>query len=235
MEVILKLEHVSKVYGNNIVVNNASFEIGKGCVCGLLGPNGAGKTTIMKIIMNELKCDNGSVYYNNDLKIKYLQDVPKFYEFYTIDEYLNFLLDICKYEKNREERIQEILNLLNLNDHKDKQIKKLLEALNLNRQVTSWDRDFYNTWVNVWKFNAEIIDYAVSLAVGKTQPMQYINKILSNWKDQGITTLQKAQQNGQVIAEVKPQLDKKPEFMTHSFSAEELNALFDNLDEVKLI
>ena len=33
MDSILKLEHVSKLYGDNLVVNNASFEIEKGCVC----------------------------------------------------------------------------------------------------------------------------------------------------------------------------------------------------------
>lgn len=113
----------------------------------------------------------------------------------------------------------------------DKDIKKILEKLDLTRQVTSWDRDFYNTWANVWKFSAEMIDYAVSLAVGKTQPMQYINKILSNFKEQNVFTIDKAQQKPSTQVVVK---DKKPEFMTHSFSSEELNALFDNLDEVKL-
>ena len=114
----------------------------------------------------------------------------------------------------------------------DKDIKKLLESLGLNRQVTSWDRDFYHTWINVWKFSAEMIDYAVSLAVGKTQPMQYINKILSNWKEQNITDITQAQQTKQIAVNNAP--EQKQEFMTHSFSSEELNALFDNLDEVKL-
>ena len=114
----------------------------------------------------------------------------------------------------------------------DKNIKTLLASLGLNRQVTSWDRDFYHTWINVWKFSSELIDYAVSLAVGKTQPMQYINKILSNWKEQNITDLSQAQQTKQVAVINTP--EQKQEFITHSFSSEELNALFDNLDEVKL-
>lgn len=129
MEGILRLDSVSKVYGNNTVVNNVSFEIEKGCVCGLLGPNGAGKTTIMKIIMNQVKCEKGNVFYNSDLKVKYLADVPKFYEFYTIDEYLNFLLDINHYDGDKQERIREVLSLLNLNDFQDLQIKKLSRGL----------------------------------------------------------------------------------------------------------
>ena len=129
MDTILKLEHVSKLYGDNLVVNNASFEIEKGCVCGLLGPNGAGKTTIMKIIMNQVKCDNGFVHHESDLKIRYLQDVPEFYEFYSIDEYLNFILDINNYSNDKEERINEVLGLLNLKEYKNKTIKKLSRGL----------------------------------------------------------------------------------------------------------
>lgn len=115
----------------------------------------------------------------------------------------------------------------------DKSIKQILQKLDLSRQVTSWDRDFYNTWKNVWKFDDSVIEYAISLAAGKAQPMQYVNKILSNWKEQGIATLEQAQKT-----DIKPNCAKaepKPEFMTHSFSSEELSALFDNLDEVKLI
>ena len=119
----------------------------------------------------------------------------------------------------------------------DKKIKSILEKLNLNRQVTSWDRDFYNTWTHSWNFDEEIVDYALSLAVDKSQPMAYVNKILSNWKEQNIDTIEKAKAQGTKLAEIKPKEKepKKQEFVTHSFSSEELNALFDNLDEVKLI
>lgn len=129
MDSILKLQNVSKVYNNNVVVNNASFEIVKGSVCGLLGPNGAGKTTIMKIIMNQVKCDEGYVDYNRDLKIKYLQDVPQFYEFYSVCEYLNFILDINHYNKDKQLRINEVLSMLNLVEYKEQRIKKLSRGL----------------------------------------------------------------------------------------------------------
>ena len=129
MENILKLERVSKLYGNNLVVNNASFEIKKGAVCGLLGPNGAGKTTIMKIIMNEVKCDNGRVICDDNLKIKYLQDVPNFYEFYSVSEYLDFILDINHYDKDKASRIEEVLEILNLKDYRNQKIKKLSRGL----------------------------------------------------------------------------------------------------------
>ena len=51
-------------------------------------------------------------------------------------------------------------------------------------------------------------------------------------EEQNITDLTQAQQTKQVVISKAP--EQKQEFMTHSFSSEELNALFDNLDEVKL-
>lgn len=121
----------------------------------------------------------------------------------------------------------------------DKKIKAILEKLNLSRQVTSWDRDFYHTWTFSWHFDDEMIDYAVYLSNGKSQPMAYVNKILSNWKEQNISSLDQAKQNltnqNNNSLQKNTTLNSKPEFLTHSFSSEELNALFDNLDEVKLI
>lgn len=120
----------------------------------------------------------------------------------------------------------------------DRKIKSILEELGLSRQVTSWDRDFYHTWTIAWKFDDDLIEYAISLARNKTQPMAYINKILSNWKEQNIYSLEKAKEcKMQETKKSKehPKQEKPAEFITHSFSSEELNALFDNLDEVKLI
>ena len=118
----------------------------------------------------------------------------------------------------------------------DKKIKSLLEKLGLSRQVTTLDRDFYHTWVYAWGFDDGMIDYAVTLSIGKNQPMMYLNKILSNWKENGIKTLENAKKSSK-NANFEQNLNniKKPEFETHSFSSEELGALFDNLNEVKLI
>lgn len=129
MSYILSVENLSKIYDGVMAVNNVSFKVEKGSVCGLLGPNGAGKTTLMKMIMNLVKCDRGSVLLEDNVKIRYLQDVPEFYDFYTIEEYLNFILDICKYEKDKDYRINEVLELLNLKEYKDKTIKKLSRGL----------------------------------------------------------------------------------------------------------
>lgn len=145
---------------------------------------------------------------------------------------------ISKYYSNGLVSIQAINDYISGTLSIDKKIKKMLENLGLSRQVTSWDRNFYHTWTYSWGFADDVIDYALSLAVDKTQPITYVNKILSNWKEQNIKTLQQAKnsQNMQKNTQKTEKIDQKqPEFLTHSFSSEELNALFDNLDEVKLI
>lgn len=128
MEQILSVEHLVKKYGDNIVVKDVCFSLEKGKIYGLLGPNGAGKTTIMKLICNLVRKDGGVVNYEDDLKIKYLMDVPYFYEYMKVEEYLNFIADLNNLE-NKEDKIINLLKETNLLDHKDKKIKQLSRGL----------------------------------------------------------------------------------------------------------
>lgn len=129
MDTVLKINNLTKMYGDRLVVDDVNFDIKKGSVCGLLGPNGAGKTTIMRMIMNEVKCDRGSIFFDRNLNIKYLQDIPEFYEFYTVKEYLNFILDIVHYNKDKDLRVKEVFDLLGLKDYENFTIKKLSRGL----------------------------------------------------------------------------------------------------------
>ena len=112
----------------------------------------------------------------------------------------------------------------------DSKIKELLTLVGLNRSVTTWDRDFYRTWTYTWNFDEEIIKYACSLAVGKSCPMPYINKILSVWFKNKINTLKKAKKQ---TVNFNKQDNKPAEFKQRSYSSKDINALFDNLKEVK--
>ena len=67
---MLKLENVSKYYGDFKAVDNLSFEVREGEIFGLLGANGAGKTTTFRMIMNLLEPSNGKITLN-DKKIDY--------------------------------------------------------------------------------------------------------------------------------------------------------------------
>ena len=128
MEELIKVNNLTKVYGDNKAVDNASFVIEKGKIYGLLGPNGAGKTTIMKLLTNLIKKDSGSVEYDDSVSIKYLMDVPVFYEYMKVSEFLNMLVEINKVD-NRQERLDYLLELSGLTYHKDKLIKNLSRGL----------------------------------------------------------------------------------------------------------
>lgn len=67
---MLKVENVSKYYGNFKVVDNLSFEVKEGEIFGLLGANGAGKTTTFRMIMNLLEPSSGKITLNGK-KIDY--------------------------------------------------------------------------------------------------------------------------------------------------------------------
>ncbi len=113
----------------------------------------------------------------------------------------------------------------------DKTIKELLSLVGLNRSVTTWDRDFYRTWTYTWNFSDDIIKFACSFAVGKAHPMSYINKILSEWFKNNIDTLEKAK--NQQVATPTVKAPEPANFKQRSYTSEEINALFDNLNEVK--
>ena len=61
MSDVIVLEDVTKRYGNEEVVKNASMHVKEGEIYGFLGPNGAGKTTVMKLILNLAKPDCGNI------------------------------------------------------------------------------------------------------------------------------------------------------------------------------
>jgi len=106
----------------------------------------------------------------------------------------------------------------------DNKIAKILSALNIKRNVNSYDRTYYKTWTQDWNFDDELLLYATTLSVDKSNAIQYMNKILSNWKNQGVNTIEKAKANSQ------PQsvIDNKP--TQSKYTKEELNALFSNLE-----
>jgi ABC-2 type transport system ATP-binding protein len=61
MDIALKVDNLTKRYGDLVAVNGISFSIGKGEIFGLLGPNGAGKTTTVEMIEGLRKPDDGSI------------------------------------------------------------------------------------------------------------------------------------------------------------------------------
>lgn len=112
----------------------------------------------------------------------------------------------------------------------DEQIKDILSSLGLNRLVTSFDRDFYSTWTTSWNMSDELINFAASISAGKSQPMQYMNKILASWKEKGVQTLEQAKaQTPQCETKSNPAAVKG-----HNYTKEQLDSLYDSLEEIEI-
>lgn len=130
----IKVENVSKLYGQQKALDNVSFEVKAGEIVGFLGPNGAGKSTMMKIITAFLPATEGIVLVNGldvnkePLKVKaqigYLAEQnPLYYDMY-VREYLQFTAGIYKI-KNVKERIDEMIQLVGLEKEQSKKIGEL--------------------------------------------------------------------------------------------------------------
>lgn len=66
MESVIKLENVSKAFGNKIIYKDVSLEISKGMTVGFVGENGCGKSVLFQLLTGLLPCDSGKVTVNGD-------------------------------------------------------------------------------------------------------------------------------------------------------------------------
>ena len=97
---MLEIEDIHKTFGEHKVLKGVSFSVEAGQIYGLIGKNGAGKTTLMNIIAGLSGPDTGkclllgnSISSNtNVVRIGYLPDLPAFFDYLTVDEYIDFLL-----------------------------------------------------------------------------------------------------------------------------------------------
>ena len=122
---MLRIEKLSKAYGEKKAVNNLNLHIEKGEIYGFIGHNGAGKTTTLKSIAGILEFDEGRILINGiDVRldpiaakrqIAYIQDNPDLYGYMTGNGYLNFIADIFEVSKeDRKFKIDKYAQLFNL-------------------------------------------------------------------------------------------------------------------------
>ena len=88
MGVLVQVEQLSKSYGTHILLDGASLSIAEGQKIGCIGRNGAGKTTFLKIMIGELKADQGRVIHHPGLRLGYLDQHQQFAEGETGKEFL---------------------------------------------------------------------------------------------------------------------------------------------------
>ena len=122
---MLKIEHLTKKYGDFKAVDDLSLSIAPGEIYGFIGHNGAGKTTTLKSVVGILQFDEGEIFIDgtsvksdplkSKKEIAYIPDNPDIYEFMTGIKYLNFIADIFGVDSvKRLERIREYAGLFEL-------------------------------------------------------------------------------------------------------------------------
>ncbi len=127
---MIKLENLSKNYGDFLAVDNINIEINQGELFGFLGPNGAGKTTTIKMMVGLLKPTGGrAVLGGLDIEKEsveakringYVPDEPFLYDKLTGFEFLEFVADLWKVEKETKyKNIDKYLNFFELEDKRD--------------------------------------------------------------------------------------------------------------------
>lgn len=114
----------------------------------------------------------------------------------------------------------------------DSVICQILEKLGIDRKVNSMDRTFYKTWIYDWGMTTELIDFAVSNSVGRYMPMQYVNKILSEYHINKITSVEDAKKYKPMTT--ANALSTGKEVKKTEYSKQELDSLFDDIQEVEI-
>ena len=123
--IMLRIEHLTKIYGEKKAVDDLSLHILPGEIFGFIGHNGAGKSTTIKSAVGILKFDEGMISIcGKNIKddpvackkdLAYIPDNPDLYEFMSGIKYLNFIADIFAIPADvRQEKIRKYADLFEL-------------------------------------------------------------------------------------------------------------------------
>ena len=115
---MLKIEHLTKRFGEKVAVGDLSLAIAPGEIYGFIGHNGAGKTTTLKSCCGLLRFEEGKITVcGHDITqdpigakkaLAYIPDNPDLYDFLSGIKYLNFVADIYGVGAERTERIRTL-------------------------------------------------------------------------------------------------------------------------------
>lgn len=119
---MVSIQHISKSFGSQKVLNDVSLEIPAGQIVGLLGPNGAGKSTLMKILIGLWSADSGTV--SAPSRIGYLPENNPLYEEMYVTEYLQFMAKMTN-DKCQMTNVDALIDKVGLTPECHKHIREL--------------------------------------------------------------------------------------------------------------
>ncbi len=135
---MIRVEGLTKRYGDRTAINQLTFHAGKGEIIGFLGPNGAGKTTTMRILTGYMPPSEGKASVAGfDLltqsievrkRVGYLPENVPLYPEMTVVGYLDFMADL-RHIPNRNDRVDEVMELVHIAERAESFVGKLSKGL----------------------------------------------------------------------------------------------------------
>lgn len=115
---IINIEHISKIFGDKVIFQDASCGIQEGDKIGIIGINGTGKTTFLNILAGKEETDEGSVVRQKGIRLAYLTQHP---EYAKEDTVLSFACkDTDESDWQAMSEVKSILNRLGFSDYEEK-------------------------------------------------------------------------------------------------------------------
>ena len=120
----------------------------------------------------------------------------------------------------------------------DKTIQDILLKCGLVRRTLSSDRAIFKTWTEDWNLSLELIGYAAELSAGASNPISYLNRILADYKNNGIRTVEQAKSHKAAVAKTAATTATTAyiggrDMERRHYTDEEISALFTALDDTE--
>ncbi len=139
----IEVKNISKKFGQQLAVDQVSFDVQPGEIFGLLGPNGAGKTTTIRIILDIFKADSGDVSILGGKmteakknKVGYLPEERGLYQDVQLETCLTYLATLKGMKPDQATpRVEALMKEFDLFDHRKKNIKELSKGMQQKAQL----------------------------------------------------------------------------------------------------
>lgn len=142
---ILKIDNVTKTYGQHVAVDRVSFDMPEGSIFGMLGPNGAGKTSLIRIITTITRADSGAVYFNGEKlnsshpsQIGYMPEERGLYKKMKVGDHLLYLAQLKGLSrKDAKSKIDYWFEKFGIEDWWPKKVEELSKGMQQKIQFIS--------------------------------------------------------------------------------------------------
>lgn len=147
----ISIDNISKAFSDKLLFENISFGIEKGEKTALVAANGTGKSTMMKILVGKEESDKGSIAYNENIRIGYLEQLPQFDPQLTIQDVISTgHTDIMNVIQRYENALQNHVDENNISTKKE-----LEDAISQMDSLQAWS---YEQRLKQLLFTFEITD-----------------------------------------------------------------------------